>query len=45
MSSPTASEGSGSGSGGMGETSSQQAIQVSSVQHISKTCKNGGASQ
>ena len=46
-SSPSASEGSGSGSGGMGQAndSSQQAIQVKSVQHISKICKSGGASQ
>ncbi len=41
----SASAPSGSGGGGMGQTStSQQTIDVSSVKHISKTCKNGGAS-
>ena len=35
---------SGAASGTMGQTSnsSQQAIEVSSVKHIAKTCKNGG---
>jgi hypothetical protein len=36
----------GSGSGAMGQTnSSPQSIDVSSVKHISKTCKNGAASR
>jgi len=42
----SASTSSSGGSGAMGQTSSSpQSIDVSSVKHISKTCKNGAASR
>ena len=44
-SSASTSPSGGAASGKMGQTgSSQQAIEVSSVKHISKTCKSGGMS-
>jgi hypothetical protein len=42
--SPSPSAGTASGTMGQSSSSSQQAIEVSSVKHISKTCKNGGTS-
>jgi hypothetical protein len=43
---PSSAPSAGASSGTMGQTSSssQQAIEVSSVKHISKTCKSGGTS-
>jgi hypothetical protein len=40
--SASANGGAASGSMGQASSSSQQAIEVSSVEHISKTCKSGG---
>jgi hypothetical protein len=42
--SPSPSAGASSGAMGQASSSSQQAIEVSSVKHISKTCKSGGTS-